>query len=132
MKNLPLEYYPQLAKKALIFLRAAQTTYEISNRTVGFEDVSYYLLSHTIELSIKAVAEKAGRSISWTHDKEELAQQYQQECDFTEEELSTIRELKLLNNGPGGLRYDNTPIGNFLPSTFSDGVKIAERLLEKF
>jgi HEPN domain-containing protein len=132
MKNLPLELFPPLARKAVIFFKAAKSAYAIENRTVGFEEVSFYLLSHAIELSIKAVAQKAGRPTPRTHNKEELADQFSQECGFTEKEIITIRKLKQLNDGPGGLRYDNTPIGNFLPSTFSDGGEIVMRLLEKF
>lgn len=133
MKKLPLNHYTPLARKAVIFLRAAITTDKITNRTNGFYEVSFYLLSHAIELSIKAVAQKeTGNSPSRIHDKEDLAEQYKNECGFSNEEIKTIIKLKNLNNGPGGLRYDNNPRGQFLPSTFKSGIKIVERLLKKF
>jgi HEPN domain-containing protein len=135
MKTLPLEHYSQwpFARKAVIFLNAAKTANEITNRTVGSEEVSYYLLSHSVELAIKAVAHlKTGQMPPRTHDKQELAELFKDECDLTEAELSTIRELKELNNGPGGLRYENEPQAEFLPSTFNAGVKVAEKLLENF
>lgn len=132
MKNLPLEHYPPLARKAVIFLRAAKTANEITNRRVGSEEVSYYLLSHAVELSIKAIAQKDTGRFPMTHDKQELAEQFKDECGFSQNEIETIIKLKNLNQGPGGLRYDNNPQGHFLPSTFKSGVKIVERLLEKF
>lgn len=42
--------------------------------------------------------------------------------------MRVISELSGLNNGSGGLRYDNPVIGEFLPFTFRDGVLIVERL----
>lgn len=128
-----MEHYPPLAKKAVIFLNGAKTLYEITNRRIGSWEASYYLLSHALELSIKAVVLKeTGEQPSRIHDKEVLAGKYRDECEFTDDEVDTIIKLKLLNNGPGGLRYDNEPLGQFLPSTFKDGEKIVERLLEKF
>ncbi len=130
MKNLPLEHYPPLARKAVIFLNGAKTLNEITNSRVGSWEASYYLLSHAFELAIKAVLKKeTGQEPLYTHDKELLAGKYGK---FSDEELKTIKELKLLNNGAGGLRYDNEPQTEFLPSTFKNGVKIVERLLEKF
>lgn len=132
MKNLPLEHYPSLVRKAVIFLNAAKTANEITNRKVGSEEVAFYLLSHAIELSIKAVAKKETGDALRIHDKEELAERYRNECGFSNDEMVTIKKLKELNDGPGGLRYDNNPIGQFLPSTFKLGVEIIERLVEKF
>jgi HEPN domain-containing protein len=133
MKNLLLEQYPPLARKAAIFLNGAKVLNGITNRQVGFWEVSYYLLSHALELSIKTIALKeTGKRPLRIHDKEILAGKYRKECGFSDEEISAIIELKLLNNGSGGLRYDNIPVGHFLPSTFNRGVKIVERLLEKF
>ncbi|GEM_PF-6092545 len=133
MKNLPLEHYPPLARKALIFLNGAKTLNEISNRRVGSWEASYYLLSHALELAIKAIVLKeTGKQPSFVHDKKVLAGKYRTECGFSDEEVNTIIELKLLNNGPGGLRYDNEPQSQFLPSTFKNGAKIVEGLLEKF
>jgi len=135
MKHYPLEHYPRwpFARKAVIFLRAAKTSNEITNRDAGSEEVAYYLLSHAVELSIKAVAQlKIGQPPVRGHDKEELAERYREECQFTPDEFETIKALKELNNGPGGLRYENQPQREFLPSTFSAGAKIVERLLENF
>ena len=135
MKNLPLEHYEQwpFARKAVIFLQAAKSSNEITNQTVGSWEVSYYLLSHCLELTIKAVAHyKTSQMPTRIHDNVELADKYQKECNFSKGELNTIHQLRELNNGPGGLRYDNEPLGQFLPSTFNDGVKIVERLLENF
>ena len=96
-------------------------------------EVDYYLLSHSVELAIKAVAQlKSGLEPEWGHDKVELADRYQDECNFTDSERETITKLRDLNNGPGGLRYDNQPIGSFLPFTFENGTKIIERLLGEF
>lgn len=133
MKNLPLEYYPPLVQKAIIFLDSAKTTHEIKNRKIRSEEVTYYDLSQAVELSIKAVVQKQTREKApRIHDKEKLAKQYRSICGFTDDEMDTIKKLKLLNNGPGGLRYDNKPIGQFVPSLFKKGVKIVERLIEKF
>lgn len=132
MKNLSLKEYSPLSRKAVIFLNAAKTANEIANRRVGSEEVSYYLLSHAVELSIKAVAQEETGQFPRSHDKEELAEQFKNECGFSSEEIETIIKLKDLNDGPGGLRYDNNPIGQFLPSTFKLGVQIVERLLKKF
>lgn len=133
MKDLPLNYYPPLARKAIIFLNSAKTTHRIINRKVGLEEASYYELSQAVELSIKALVKKeSGKEPPRIHDKQELAKRYRDICGFSDKEISTIIKLKQLNNGPGGLRYDNQPIGQFLPSIFQDGVNIVERLLEKF
>lgn len=133
MKNLPLENYPPLARKAVIFYRASQNSHEITNRTVGSEEVSYYLLSHALELAIKAVVfHKIEEEATWIHDKDELANKYQHICKFSKKEREVIHELKELNNGPGGLRYANEPQAEFLPSTFHDGSNIVERLLKEF
>jgi len=133
MRKIPLKNYPPFARKAIIFLGAAKTTNEATNRAVGSEEVSFYLLSHAIELSIKVVAQKAtGRPPPRIHDKEDLAEQFKKECGFSQNEITTIIKLKNLNDGPGGLRYDNQPVGKFLPATFKKGVGIVERLLEKF
>jgi HEPN domain-containing protein len=97
---------------------------------MGSWEVSYYLLSHALELSIKAVAQsKTGKEPARIHDKEELADRYRAECQFNERELDIVRRLKELNNGPGGLRYENDAQGKFLPSVFESGVAIIERLL---
>lgn len=130
MKNPLPEYYPPLARKAVIFLNAAKSAYEVTNRRVGSEEVSFYLLSHAVELSIKALLKYTEKSPKPTHDIEKLAKT--KICGFSEEEMTIIRKLKQLNDGPGGLRYDNTPRGQFLPSTFENGVKIVEKLIEKF
>jgi hypothetical protein len=45
--------------------------------------------------------------------------------------METIKVLKELNDGPGGLRYENEPSGDFRPSIFNAGTMIVERLLEK-
>lgn len=133
MKNLLPDYYPPLARKAVIFLNSAKTVFKIINRSVGSEEASYYQLSQAVELSIKAIVKKeTGKNPPRIHDKEELAKKYKDICGFSENELNTIIKLKQLNNGPGGLRYDNKPIGQFLPSIFNEGVKVVERLLEKF
>jgi len=46
--------------------------------------------------------------------------------------METIQKLKELNNGQGGLRYENEIIGDPLPSTFDEGILICQRLLEYF
>src|SRR3989338_4148450 len=100
MKNLPLEYYAQFpfARKAIIFLKAAKTAYEIPNRTIGSHEVSFYLLSHSVELSIKAVAQQsAGDAPLRIHDKEVLAEKYKDECNFSDEEIEAVIKLKELN-----------------------------------
>lgn len=131
MKNLPLDYYRQwpFARKAVIFLNAAKTLYEPQNRSWDNWEVSYYLLSHSIELSIKAVAKLKTGHAPYGHDKEELSETYKNECGFIKEELEIIKQLKLLNNGPGGLRYDNKIKAEFLPNYFNDAVRIVERLI---
>ena len=133
MKKLPLEIYPPLARKAVIFLRSAIVLQEVQNREIGSWETSYYLLSHSLELSIKALVHKStGNYPEKIHDKELLSQKYREICSFTDTDMETIRELKLLNNGPGGLRYDNLPLTEFKPHMFNNGVKIVEKLLEKF
>ena len=135
MKNLPLDYYKNwpFARKAKIFLNAAKTSYEPTNRQVGSWEASYYLLSHAVELAIKAVAQlKTDKEPPKTHDKQELSSLYQVECEFTKCEMETIQKLKELNNGRGGLRYENEVIGDPLPSTFNEGILLCHRLLEYF
>jgi HEPN domain-containing protein len=113
-----------------VFLTGAKTLYEPQNRIVGFWFPAYYNLSHALELAIKAVVQKVtGSSAPRVHDKEELAEQYRELCNFTDSEMQTIKELKNLNNGQGGLRYDNDPEGDFLPSTFTASVELVERLI---
>ncbi len=131
MKNLPLDHYKQwpFARKAVIFLNAAKTLDEPQNRNWDNWEVSYYLISHAIELSIKAVARLKTGASPYTHDKQELSETYREECGFSDEELETIKQLKLLNNGRGGLRYDNQIKAEFLPSYFNDAVNIVERLI---
>lgn len=132
MKNLPLDHYSRwpFARKAVIFLSAARNANEPANRMVGSHEVSYYLLSHAVELIIKAVAQlKTGAPPPRIHDKQELSEMFKDECGFSDSELRTIKELKELNNGAGGLRYENEPHGELLPQTFDRGVAIVERLV---
>jgi len=133
MKNFHLDYYVDhpFARKAIIFLNAAKTLYEPQNRFWDSWEVSYYLISHSIELSIKAVAFTKTGSAPFGHDKQELSEQFREECGFTDEELEIIKQLKLLNNGKGGLRYDNQIKSEFLPSYFNDAVMIVERLISE-
>lgn len=135
MLSLPPSHYDQwpLARRALAYLRGASTVSEARNRTIDFWLVSYYLLSHAIELSIKAVVAKVDGDSPRGHNISRLARQYRQQCNFSNEELRVIDELSVLNNGPGGLRYDNPVVGEFLPFTFHNGVTIVERLfIENF
>ena len=133
MKNIPLNFYPPLARKAKLFLIEAEKGFDTKNRTVGSEEIIFYSISQALELAIKAVVYmKTGVKPIRIHDKELLANIYQKECNFSNDEKDTIIKLKLLNNGPGGLRYDNQPIGEFKPSTFKKASKIVERLLEMF
>src|SRR2546430_14614113 len=98
MKHLPLNHYSPLARKAVIFLNGAKTLNLTPNMFEGSGEVSYYLLSHSLELAIKAVALKeTGIQPSRIHDKELLAGKYKEECNFTNEEIDTIIKLKLLN-----------------------------------
>jgi len=132
MKNLPLQHYEKwpFARKTIIFLTAAKNSNEFANRTVGSHEVSYYLLSHSVELAIKAVAQlKTGNPPPRTHDKQELSEMFKEECGFTDDELKVIKDLKELNNGSGGLRYENEPHGDFLPFTFDKGIAVVERLI---
>lgn len=135
MLNLPPQHYDQwpLSRRALAYLKGAKTITEIHNRTIDFWLVSYYLLSHSVELTIKAVVGKVQNTTPRGHNIKLLSKQYREICHFTDEEMRVIRELGDLNNGPGGLRYDNPVIGEFLPFTFRDGVLIVERLfIENF
>ena len=131
MLNLPPEHYGQWThvRKAVAFLSAAKLVDEQENRTVDSWEVSYYLLSHAVELIIKGVAEMKTGERAWGHDKEELSVKYRKVCTFSDEEMKIIKDLKELNNGQGGLRYENQINGEFLPSTFEGGVKIVERLI---
>lgn len=133
MKNFHLDYYADypFARKAIIFLAAAKTLQEPQNRSWDSWEVSYYLISHSIELSIKAVIFKKTSSAPQGHDTQELAEQYRKECGFSDGELETIKHLALLNNGKGGLRYDNQIKAEFLPSYFSDAILIVERLISQ-
>jgi HEPN domain-containing protein len=131
MKNYPLDYYKDypFARKTIIFLNAAKTLNEPENTSIGSWEASYYLISHSIELAIKAVAVKKTGSAPFGHDKQELSEQFKKECNFTDSELEVIKQLKSLNNGRGGLRYDNQIKSEFLPSYFDDAVAIVERLV---
>jgi len=131
MKKFPLDFYSKnpFVRKAIIFLQASKTLDEPTNRSWDNWEASYYLLSHSVELAIKAVAVLKTGDAPHIHDKQELSEQFKNECSFSDDEMNTIRQLKELNNGPGGLRYDNKVMAEFLPSTFNDGVKIVERLV---
>ena len=65
------------------------------------------------------------------HDKKILAEEFRKECNFSRKEMKTIIDLKELNNGPGGLRYENNIKVKFSPSTFTEGVAIVERLVSE-
>lgn len=131
MLNLPPEHYGQWThvRKAVAFLNAAKLVDEVQNRTSDSWEVSYYLLSHAVELIIKGVAEAKTGETAWGHDKEQLSEKYRSECGFSDEEMQIIKDLKELNNGQGGLRYENQVNGEFLPSVFDGGVNIVERLI---
>ena len=132
MKNLPLDFYPPLARKSVIFYHLAELANEPVNRRMGSWEASYYLLSHSVELAIKAVYElKTGKNPSYGHKLVPLAKRYKEQCRFSNEEIKILQELDRLNQGHG-LRYPNTPEAEFLPSTFSGGMKITERLLVNF
>jgi len=133
MLNLPEEHYDKYphAYRALLFLKGAQEAFEPTNRYIGFWIISFYLLSHSIELSIKAVIKLRLDEDVGGHDIADLAERYNHVCNFSEDELRTIGEFNDLNNGPGGLRYDNDAQVNFFPFTFRDGVKIVERLFKE-
>lgn len=134
MKHLPKDYYDQwpYVRKAVAFLEAAKVVDEPQNRNIDSWEVSFYLLSHSVELVIKGVAQlKTGKRPPIEHDKQHLSEMFRDECGFSDDEMETIRQLKGLNNGPGGLRYDNQVNGDFLPSTFTEGVQIVERLIEE-
>ena len=73
-------------------------------RRDGSEEASYYQLSQAIELSIKALVKRNWEAPPRIHDKQELAEQYRDIGGFSDSEMDTIIKLKLLNNGPGGLR----------------------------
>lgn len=75
------------------------------------------------------VAFKKTGSAPFGHDKQELTEQFRKKCGFSDEEMEIIRQLKLLNNGKGGLRYDNQIKSEFFPSYFNDAIIIVERLI---
>ena len=132
MKTMNTDEYNKwpYARRSLLFLQAAKSIYSDDSRAPGSDEVMFYLLSHAIELIIKAIAlHKSGSVPPYIHDKQELSEMYREECSFTDKEMEVILRLKELNNGSGGLRYDNQPIGDFSPNIFSDGVLIVERLL---
>jgi HEPN domain-containing protein len=133
MLNLPPEHYAQWThvRKAVAFLAAAKVVDDVQNRTSDSWEVSYYLLSHAVELIIKGVAELKTGETAWGHDKQQLSEEYRTQCGFSDEEMKTIKDLKELNNGQGGLRYENEVNGEFLPSVFAGGVRIVERLIEE-
>jgi HEPN domain-containing protein len=134
MKQLPKDHYNQwpFVRKSLAFLEAAKLLDDPQNRSIDSWEVSYYSLSHSVELIIKGVAQlKTGQEPPREHDKQHLSEMFRKECGFSDDEMETIRQLKELNNGPGGLRYDNQAKGDFLPSTFAEGVQIVERLIEE-
>lgn len=132
MIYIPPSSYPPLASKALIFLKAAAILRKPKNRVTGLWEASYYLLSHSLELAIKAVVQEAtGEQVERIHNIDVLADKYKEVCLLTEADMQTINQFSLLNSGPGGLRYDNLPLTNFLPSTFKKGEEIIEKLLNK-
>ncbi len=90
MKKLPLDFYKKwpYARKAVIFLEAAKTLDEIPNRSWDNWEVSYYLISHAIELSIEAVAFNKTGTAPYGHDKLELSVQFREECGFNDEETA--------------------------------------------
>jgi len=133
MKNLPLTVYPPLARKAKIFYDSAKLTNEIVNRTAGSYEVSYYLLSHAIELSIKACVEAfTNQKPSRGHRLLPLVEKYKKVLKLTNTDLAVAYDLDRLNTGRGGLRYPNKYKGDFYPHIFADGLETVEHLLERF
>lgn len=116
-------------QKAKSFLSAAEIVHKASNDEET-TSVAFYLLSHSVELSIKSVAAKSGvMAPPREHDKEVLAERYSTLCCFTPAEIKTITKLKHLNNGAGGLRYANNVRGQFNLELFNEGTHIVTRLL---
>jgi len=78
-------------------LRSVLSFDKIINRSGGSAEASYYQLSQAVELSIKALVKKeTGKAPPMIHDKQELAEQYQNICGFSDGEMNTIIKLKQL------------------------------------
>lgn len=132
IRSIPSNRLNRLARKAQLFALTAEKLHEDRDNINDSEEVAYYLISHAIELSIKSIAKRETGNYPRIHDKIELAERFKNLCNFTQDEILTIQIIKDLNNGVGGLRYDNPPIGEFRPEYFNNAIKVIERLLNTF
>ena len=124
----------QFAEWSIVYLRAAEKLYEIKQGFSGFWIPAYHLLHRSMELALKSVLASHHRKIlkgQKGHDLIELINSNADLFVFSAEEATAIVRLEKLNQGMGGLRYpDNEKEGQFLPSTFSESIKIICKLVQ--
>jgi hypothetical protein len=115
-------------KWAKIYLDSAETLHEIENRNPDYWIVCFYLLSHSLELAFKSnlTSQKV-----WGHNLKKLAEIYNvsSQNKLSGEEINQVSMLSKLNEGVGGLRYDNKIDDNFLPSTVKTISTLIKRLI---
>ncbi len=113
---------------SVVYLTGAETLYKIENRRIGSWIPAYYLLTHSLELILKA---KILAKIANNHDVQKLAKMFDSsETKLTDDEKKQILELSKLNIGPGGLRYDNKTEGVFSPKIFVIISDLIKKLLK--
>lgn len=124
----PMGNSEDFKKWAKLYLDGAETLHEIKNRNPHYWIACFYLLSHSLELALKAYLTLENVK---GHKLKLLAKKFNKKSNskITDEEMLKISELVKLNKGQGGLRYDNKIQDNFFPSTFQTISSLIKRLL---
>lgn len=131
MEGITIVTAQQLRERSLAFLRAAERLHEIVNRFVGGWFPTYYLLTHALELGMKARILEQTCQLETGHNLMRLICGHPDLFDFDEADLTAIKQLMDLNSGPGGLRYPNDIQGDFLPSVFDSCTNITRQLIRE-
>ena len=115
-------------KKSKSFLEAAQALYLKDSARV-MQEVVFYLLSHSLELAIKAaVFSKSDTMVIRGHRLLPLTQKYRELLELLDLDIALAYDLGNLNKGSGGLRYPNRYEGDFYPHLYDDAVDVIARL----
>lgn len=121
----------KLAIHAIAFLEASEKLYYIENRFSSWWIPAYYLLYHSLELSIKTSLCVAGIEVNDGHSVDKIINLNKNILKFSEEEVDSIQQLENLNYGRGQLRYPNDPKGEFYPNIFSNCRMIIIKVLKQ-
>lgn len=130
MKNYHPGVYKQKVSLALAFYLAAIELYDPKNRNFKFYIPSYYLMGHAMELLLKGVWEYENDAI-WTQRSHRLTKVYSliKDLKLSREDERLLEDYDKLNDGRGGLRYDNEPKKEFFPTLFDGEVELFQKVI---